>query len=108
MSADYGPFDLSQREDAYAWLRTQREQDPVFHSPAAEMWVVTRYAAAEQVPKQPDIFSSESAPMGRYNAAVSAKFEGTVPLTPPSSASTGRTTLVCAARRLPFARRPSA
>ena len=81
MSADYSPFDLSQREDAYDWLRAQREEAPVFFSPAAGMWVVTRYADAVEVLKQPEVFSSENALVGRYHPAVSAKLEGKVPMT---------------------------
>jgi cytochrome P450 len=81
MSAEYDPFDLTARQDPYPWLREQRAQDPVFFSPTFGMWVVTRYADAEEVLKQPAVFSSENALVGRYHPQVSAKFEGKVPLT---------------------------
>jgi cytochrome P450 len=81
MSAEYNPYEPQLREDPYPWLRRQREQDPVFFSPAVGMWVITRYADAEHVLRHPEIFSSENAIVGRYNPAVAAKFEGKVPMT---------------------------
>lgn len=81
VSADYNPFELTAQEDPYPWLRDQRAQAPVFFSPAAGMWVVTRYSDIEQVLKHPEIFSSENAIVGHYNPAVAARFEGKVPLT---------------------------
>jgi cytochrome P450 len=81
MNADFNPFELSAQVDPYPALRTLREQEPVFFSPAAGMWVVTRYADVELVLRQPEIFSSENALVGRYNPAVEARFAGTVPLT---------------------------
>ena len=79
VSADYNPFELSGQANPYPWLRAQREKDPVFFSPIAQCWVVTRYADIEFVLKQPEIFSNVNAAVGKYNPAVEAKFEGKVP-----------------------------
>ena len=81
VSADYNPFELSAEVDPYPWLRRQREQEPVFFSPQVGMWVVTRYADAELVLRQPEIFASEGALVGRYHPEIVARFEGKVPLT---------------------------
>ena len=79
VSADYNPFELSGQANPYPWLRAQREKEPVFFSPLAHCWVVTRYADIEFVLKQPEIFSNVNAAVGKYNPAVEAKFEGKVP-----------------------------
>ena len=81
VSADYNPFDPAQLEDPYTWLRSQREREPVFFSPAIGMWIITRHADADHVLRNPDVFSSEGALVGRYHPEVTAKFEGKVPMT---------------------------
>ena len=75
ISADYNPFELSGQENPYPWLKAQREQEPVFFSPIAQCWVVTRYADIQFVLKRPEIFSNVNAAVGKYNPAVEAKFE---------------------------------
>jgi cytochrome P450 len=79
----YDPFEQSQRDDPYTWLREVRAHEAVFFSPAIGMWVVTRYADADHVLRHPEIFSSENAVAGvdAYNPEVVARLAGEVPLT---------------------------
>jgi cytochrome P450 len=79
VSAGYNPFELSAQDDPYTWLKTQRQEQPVFFSPLAGCWVVTSYADIEFVLKQPEIFSNVNAAVGKYHPAVEARFEGKVP-----------------------------
>lgn len=81
VSTEYNPYEPRFREDPFPWLRDQRAQEPVFFSPAIGMWVVTRYADADRILREPDTFSSENAIVGRYNPEVAARFEGKVPMT---------------------------
>ena len=58
---DYNPLDPAHLEDPYPVYARARREQPVFHSPVLDLWVVTRYADIVEVEKNPAVFSSVGA-----------------------------------------------
>lgn len=54
----FNPLSQGQLEDPYSFYAEARREEPVFYSPAFNMWVVTRYSDARAVLANPTIFSS--------------------------------------------------
>jgi cytochrome P450 len=57
----FDPLAPDQREDPYPVYALARSEQPVFHTPAYDLWVVTRYDDVLQVLKDHDTFSSTGA-----------------------------------------------
>jgi cytochrome P450 len=64
IAAQFDPFDQAQRADPYPFYACARRERPVFFAPVFDFWVVTRYADALAVLKNPAVFSSEGAMRG--------------------------------------------
>jgi cytochrome P450 len=54
----FKPLSQEQLEDPYSFYAEARREEPVFYSPAFNMWVVTRYSDARAVLGKPTMFSS--------------------------------------------------
>ena len=57
----FDPLAPDQREDPYPVYELARRERPVFHAPAYDLWVVTRYEDVLQVLRDHDSFSSTGA-----------------------------------------------
>jgi len=57
----FDPLAPDQREDPYPVYALARREQPVFHAPAYDLWVVSRYEDVLQVLKDHDTFSSTGA-----------------------------------------------
>jgi cytochrome P450 len=57
----FDPLDPAQREDPFPVLDRARSEQPVFHAPQFDLWVVTRYDDVLAVLKDHDTFSSAGA-----------------------------------------------
>ena len=86
-SAQFDPFDPKYLADPYPVLSAVREETPVFHAPALDMWVVTRYADIEAVFGDPATFSAANAqdPIIPLSEAARAELGGDFP--PPKTMS---------------------
>jgi len=60
-TAAFDPFDPRYLADPYPVFSAVRAEAPVFHTPALDMWVVTRYADIEAVLGDPATFSAAPA-----------------------------------------------
>lgn len=58
---DFDPLAPDQREDPYPVYALARREQPVFHAPAYDLWVVTRYEDVLRVLKDHDAYSSAGA-----------------------------------------------
>lgn len=58
---EFDPLDPAQREDPFPLLELARRNQPVFHAPAFDLWVVTRYEDVLAVLRDHDTFSSSGA-----------------------------------------------
>ena len=54
----FNPFTPSTQRDLHGLLARARSEQPVFYSPALQMWVVTRYDDVVRVLRDPGLFSS--------------------------------------------------
>ena len=54
----FNPLSEEQLDDPYPFYAEARREEPVFYSPAFQMWVVTRYSDARAVMGNPKTFSS--------------------------------------------------
>lgn len=61
VAQQFNPMAPDQIEDPYPIYGRLRRELPVFHSPAFDLWVVTRYADISEVEKDPARFSSAGA-----------------------------------------------
>jgi cytochrome P450 len=70
----FDPLDPSQAEIRYAYWAEARERQPVFHSPAYDVWFVTRYEDVARVMRDHEHFSTSSvfAPARDWPASVAA------------------------------------
>jgi cytochrome P450 len=57
----FDPLDPAQREDPFGVLELARREQPVFHAPRFDLWVVTRYEDVLAVLKDHETFSSDGA-----------------------------------------------
>ncbi|HSC91265.1 MAG TPA: cytochrome P450 [Gaiellaceae bacterium] len=57
----FDPLDPGQREDPFPLLELARREQPVFHAPEFDLWVVTRYDDVLAVLRDHDAFSSVGA-----------------------------------------------
>jgi cytochrome P450 len=57
----FDPLDPAQREDPFPLLELARREQPVFHAPEFDLWVVTRYDDVLAVLRDHDTFSSAGA-----------------------------------------------
>ena len=57
----FDPLDPGQREDPFPLLELARREQPVFHAPEFDLWVVTRYDDVLAVLRDHDAFSSAGA-----------------------------------------------
>jgi cytochrome P450 len=57
----FDPLDPAQREDPFPLLQLARREQPVFHAPEFDLWVVTRYAHVLAVLRDHETFSSTGA-----------------------------------------------
>jgi len=77
VSTRFDPLSPEQRENPFDILATARRDQPVFHVPALDLWVVTRYDDVLAVLKDHHTFSStgalKSAPLPDEVAAVLAE-----------------------------------
>jgi len=73
----FDPLSPEQRDNPFDVLAVARREQPVFHVPALDLWVVTRYDDVLAVLKDHDTFSStgalKSAPLPEAVAAVLAE-----------------------------------
>lgn len=63
----FDPYDPAQRTNPYPFYELARRDEPVFFAPAFGFWVVTRYADALAVLRDPVLFSSQGAMRGPAN-----------------------------------------
>jgi cytochrome P450 len=57
LAADFRPFEVA---DPFPFLARARAETPIFYSPELDYWVVTRYAEARAIFRDPETFSSEN------------------------------------------------
>lgn len=57
----FDPLDPAQREDPFPLLELARREQPVFHAPEFDLWVVTRHEDVLAVLRDHDTFSSSGA-----------------------------------------------
>ncbi len=72
---EFNPFTPATQRDLHGLLARARSEQPVFYSPAMQMWVVTRYGDVVRVLRDPGLFSSRrilSVPFGPGIAEVLA------------------------------------
>jgi cytochrome P450 len=60
MPVEYDPFSLAFRSDPYPHYARLRAEAPVFYSPSARMWIVSRCEDVAGVLKEPNLFSSDA------------------------------------------------
>ena len=81
-SMRFDPVSPEQRENPFDVLAAARRDQPVFHVPALDLWVVARYDDVLAVLKDHDTFSSagalKSAPMPDEVAGALAKGYGEI------------------------------
>jgi cytochrome P450 len=61
LAARFDPLSPEQRENPFDILAAARRDQPVFHVPALDLWVVTRYDDVLAVLKDHETFSSTGA-----------------------------------------------
>jgi cytochrome P450 len=72
---EFDPLALDQLADPYPWLIAAQREQPVFHLPAHNVWVVTRYQDAAAALMDTDRFSSKAVfPRDNFPSSVESYF----------------------------------
>lgn len=72
---EFDPLSPGQRENPFPVLETARREQPVFHAPAFDLWVVTRYEDVLAVLRDHRTFSSEGALLSRKSPLPQAALD---------------------------------
>ncbi len=68
MSLEFEPFSREWQQDPYPIYRRLRDEAPVYHAEASNVWVVTRYEHVQQVFRDADVFSSDTRDTRRFRS----------------------------------------